>query len=366
MPRCGFGHEAFRIVLGSVLGRGNMRRFGAIAFGVSSLLVLLAVVPTRSSGAGADAAAGMFSWQPTLPPVSPPPTANGAMAYDPALRETVLFGGTPGTFGNTWGWDGTTWSVIASNGPDPRQGIEMAYDARTANLVLFGGVGVGGPSQVAYSDTWTFDGTWHREHPTVSPPFLTSYAMAYDTATGTVVLTGGGGRIGNDATWIWDGTTWSRTASVPFSGGVSGLYGASMSYVPAVRSLVLFGGFDLSAHPKVSSATWEWNGRSWSELKLSPSPPARENASSTYDSSAGGLVLFGGYEPSLADNGFGNDTWIFDGTRWSFVKTIVSPEPRVSAQFADGVVGPPLLFGGYDSTNLANSGYLHDTWTLQG
>ncbi len=74
----------------------------------------------------------------------------------------------------------------------------MAYDAATGTVVLFGGNDLFG----ALADTWTWDGTtWTQRHPATSPSARTSASMAYDAATGTVVLFGGGhGILG---TWTW-------------------------------------------------------------------------------------------------------------------------------------------------------------------
>src|SRR6266705_3485334 len=59
-----------------------------------------------------------------------------AMAYDTARGRVVLFGGYDGTsnLGDTWEWDGTTWTQRASSGPP---GGEMVYDAARGRVVLF-------------------------------------------------------------------------------------------------------------------------------------------------------------------------------------------------------------------------------------
>ena len=64
----------------------------------------------------------------------------------------------------------------------------MAYDAATGTVVLFGGDGSSGD----LGDTWTWNGTtWTEQTPATSPPARESATMAYDAATGTVVLFGG-------------------------------------------------------------------------------------------------------------------------------------------------------------------------------
>ena len=90
--------------------------------------------------------------------------------------------------------------------PPAEAGAAMAYDAATGTVVLFGGNGNS-------SGTWTWDGTtWTEQHPAVHPPARDFAAMAHDAATGTVVLFGGNslGAVPEHLfadTWTWDGTT---------------------------------------------------------------------------------------------------------------------------------------------------------------
>ena len=75
----------------------------------------------------------------------------------------------------------------------------MAYEAATGNVVLFGGLG----KRSVLDGTWIWDGsTWTKQAPKPSPPPVDA-AMAYDAATGNVVLFGGrgGGVLGG--TWPW-------------------------------------------------------------------------------------------------------------------------------------------------------------------
>jgi hypothetical protein len=103
----------------------------------------------------------------------------------------------------------------------------MAYDAATGTVVLFGGLNPAG----LLDDTWTWDGTtWTKQAPAAhqSPRYIAS--MAYDAATGTVVLFGGYDTTTDclfDGTWTWDGTTWTKQAPAgppePPGKGVDGL-----------------------------------------------------------------------------------------------------------------------------------------------
>lgn len=78
------------------------------------------------------------------------------MAYDGARGVTVLFGGFAaggyGQLGDTWEWDGASWTLRSQSGPTPRESHAMVYDgARARVLLLFGGDD--GSSQ---GDTWEY------------------------------------------------------------------------------------------------------------------------------------------------------------------------------------------------------------------
>jgi hypothetical protein len=67
----------------------------------------------------------------------------------------VLFGGfgSRGNLGDTWTWDGTTWTQQhPATHPRPRYGVSMPYDAATGTAVLFGGQGL----RIERADTWTW------------------------------------------------------------------------------------------------------------------------------------------------------------------------------------------------------------------
>jgi hypothetical protein len=80
----------------------------------------------------------------------------------------------------------------------------MAYDRATGTVVLFGGAD---HFHRALGDTWTWDGsTWTKQHPATSPDPRDGASMAYHAATGTVVLFGG---VYSDGTGVYDDTwTW--------------------------------------------------------------------------------------------------------------------------------------------------------------
>ena len=105
----------------------------------------------------------------------------------------------------------------------------MAYDSATGNVVLFGGYGkTGYINNVGYlADTWAWNGTtWTQQSPVTSPPPRESASMAYDTVTGNLVLFGGlsaGGSLAD--TWVWNGTTWTQQSPATAPGTSIRAYG---------------------------------------------------------------------------------------------------------------------------------------------
>ena len=227
------------------------------------------------------------------------------MAYDAATGTTVLYGGSFGVDGRrgTWTWNGSTWTKQpAPTQPPALIGASMAYDAATGTIVLFGGYT---EHPFGYRNgTWTWNGTtWTKQAPATSPPPMSGGAMAYDAATGTVVLFGGnedGITLGD--TWTWDGTTWTKQdpATSP-----PARYGASMAYDTATGTAVLFGGLPNAGVP---NDTWTWNGTNWAKRDTRTRPHGRWEAAMAYDAASGTAVLFGGADfingPTVRD-----DTW---------------------------------------------------------
>ena len=78
--------------------------------------------------------------------------------------------------------------------------------------------------------------------------------------------------------------------------------GATMAYDPATGNMVLFGGYTGSSY---LADTWTWNGTTWTQASPATRPPGRDGAPMAYDPATGNMVLFGGYDGSS----FLADTW---------------------------------------------------------
>jgi hypothetical protein len=89
-------------------------------------------------------------------------------------NKIVLFGGTgvSGPLNDTWEWDGSTWTSLASpSSPPARQGAALATWNKT--VILFGGSdGIPTPmGPMALHDTWGLTGgIWTQLTPMTYPP----------------------------------------------------------------------------------------------------------------------------------------------------------------------------------------------------
>jgi galactose oxidase-like protein len=300
--------------------------------------------------------ASSATWTEQAPAVHPAALYGAAMAYDAATGNLVLFGGWSRNkirpSDATWTWDGSTWTKQApAVSPPARENAVMAYDAATGNVVLFGGETT---RSHRLADTWTWDGsTWTEQSPAASPSPRFLAPMAYDAATGNVVLfggLGGGGHRDLGDTWTWDGSTWTKHAP---AASPAGRIGASMAYDAAAGNIVLFSGIGESGE---FADTWTWDGSTWTKQAPAASPPGRYSAAMAYDAATSSVVLFGG------SNMLG-DTWTWNGTTWTKRTPANSPSPRDLAPMAyDAATGNVVLFGGTTlvGTKVEN---LHDTWT---
>lgn len=292
-------------------------------------------------------------WTDRHPIPSPSSRYYHSMAYDSVRAKTVLFGGIDGTRrGDTWLWDGFSWSLRAATGPSPRINHAMAFDSHRGEIVLFGGSIDGGGNT---NDTWVFDGTtWEQKHPLNSPEPRKLAAMAFDSIRGRVVLFGGFNAPSNYSdTWEWDGSNWVRVES---ENNPSGRNGHALVFDPEIGASLLFGGFDSQR----LNDTWLWNGTDWTKLTPTANPPARNLHSLLYSPVFGAAVLYGGLE---SGTGYFGDLWKFDGTTWIPLTLDGAPRARCAAGMVfDELNNRAFLFGGNGGTRTLQ--YLGETFAL--
>ncbi|MEO6325441.1 MAG: hypothetical protein ABIT01_03175 [Thermoanaerobaculia bacterium] len=287
-------------------------------------------------------------------------TAHG-MAYDSLHRQTVVFGGTGdifGTtlFGDTWGWSGTAWTRLATNGPQARRDGQLAFDAARGRVVLFGGTDTELITGNRYFlETWEFDGATWTNRGTGGPPGRNAHGLVYDAKRQRVVLFGGGAdhvASPNDV-WEWNGTAWARI-TVPGARPAARL-SPLMVYDSRRGRTVLFGGFDAVTGAGLSD-TWEWDGAAWTRRDVAaPLPSDRSGAAIAFDDARGVTVLFGGANAAEVPIA---GVWELDDSGWHARET-AGPTPRIAPAMAyDAPRSRLVLFGGITRA----SGAFADTW----
>lgn len=158
------------------------------------------------------------------------------MAFDAARNETVLFGGAQGItrYGDTWTWDGTTWTERTVPGPSARTDAKMAWDPRRQRIVLFGGF-----DGAIQSDTWEWDGAaWTQRTTPTQPRPRQRHSLAYDPIRARLILHGGQGVFQLGDLWELDDTDW-RPLTVDDTLVVAD---EVMYYDPLARGMITFGG----------------------------------------------------------------------------------------------------------------------------
>ena len=284
------------------------------------------------------------TWTDVQPSNSPPGLQNAPFVYDKALGMAVLFDAG----GDAWLWSGSNWTEETTNVPlNLSSGASAAYDDTAGDVVAVTG-----------GQTWTWNsGGWTQQHPTSSPSAREFASMAFDESTGTVLLYGG--RIPGAPTadqypgdtWTWNESNWveDHPASSPPARS-----NASMSFDLATNSMVLFGGETL--YNITMGDTWAWDGSSWTNQNPTTAPGGRNSAGMAYDAVNGNLLLFSGAYAI-------GDTWVFSVTSWKGSNPTTQPPPRAESAMAyDSANSTVVMYGGIAD----NATYLGDTWLWNG
>ncbi|MFZ2114308.1 MAG: hypothetical protein WAU77_11350 [Solirubrobacteraceae bacterium] len=251
----------------------------------------------------------------------------GSSKASGAIVSVSAAGGTSHT--TVWKYDAqraaftsTDLSVAAT--PPARQGAAMAYDAATGQLVMFGGYGAQSSSSQTgeLSDTWTWDGSsWHEV--AASGPDGGSASMVYDAASRQLLLVqttpNSSGNLSD--TWLWSGSGWTKIAGARGPAD----YSDAAAYDPRLGEVVLLveaGLPNVTRRPQ----TWLWDGHSWTQAQSSHVPPESVGEPLVYDPNSGEVILQGSthmYVPGVGPNSA--DTWGWDGTDWSRLRPASSP-----------------------------------------
>ncbi|MCI4332796.1 MAG: PKD domain-containing protein [Thermoplasmata archaeon] len=249
----------------------------------------------------------------------------------------------------------------------------MAYDVAGGIVVLFQGL-----AAAQYNSTWTYvSGNWTHLPLVHTPPARSGASMVYDAANQEVVLFGGCysayPTLFDNDTWVFSKDTWTELTT-PANATPPARRDASMTYDASRGAVLMFGGTSATyfynnstATGQVYNDTWAFSGGHWTRLATPLAPSQRFGASFGYDFTTQSDVLFGGFDTQYFPNStlVRNDTWTFAGGNWSLATPATSPASRVVAGFAyDSAAGAMLLFGGSTSANpyVSGNGAQNDTW----
>jgi len=247
-----------------------------------------------------------------------------------------------------------SWSLAQpAQSPHPSYSSSMAFDAATGQLVLFGTPDGGScPTPL----TWTWDGAGWTSHTQANIPAGREYpTLAYDPHSKQVVMFGGtaytpgcatgGGQQLTD-TWAWNGGVWSQQhpTTAPAKGDCA-------AFDDATGQLIMFGGAN-------DDETWTWDGSQWGKLVPATVPQAGganpDGCSMTYDAARHVVVMLTPDDSGSADGAL---TWTWNGTDWS----AAAPLPPLPPGNGVEVVEPIA----YDSDTQTDVVYAGRTWPCE-
>ena len=231
------------------------------------------------------------SWTQRTPAATPSPRASPALVYDDQRREILLFGGNIGgstAVADTWSWNGTTWTpMTVTAAPPARDSAAFGYDDSRHQFIVFGGLGTG---SAVLNDTWTLtdgDAAWVQRVTAVAPITRASMSAAFDAKRAQLVIFGGSANLGftqESDTWRWDGTSWLVTAPLD---PPSARYHGAAAYDSASERVIISGGY-------FGSDTTRWDGVNWVVATVPGAIPIKEGVAMAYDEARREMVRFGG------------------------------------------------------------------------
>jgi hypothetical protein len=252
--------------------------------------------------------------------------------YDHAMAslagKVVLFGGRvdggpSDAVGDTWEWDGQTWTQRCVSGPTPRYGHAMA--ALNGRIMLFGGDINGRIDRPTnpVGDTWEWDGSSWTQRFVSGPPARRHHSMT--TVGDKIVLYGGEDTSEaplSDA-WEWDGSAWTQIlVSPPTSALVPPTFVPTSGFAAVAGGAVLLGTFGST------SQTWTFAADTWTQVAVTAPSPRFSYGAATL---GGKAVIFGGEGSSLVST---SETWEWDGQAWTQRSVTNAPSARYSVAMA--------------------------------
>lgn len=254
----------------------------------------------------------------TNPGDAPPARDDFQMADDPSEDEVVVFGGFSQkntVLDDTWTYSDDVWTNITATAgaPPPTFDGAMAYDNATDSVILFGGEHTAGGAYT--NETWQLhDNVWTELAPGVLPPARGNPSITYDPEVGDLILFGGANdTVDFNDTWAFTGTTWTLLTPA-FSPDER--WGAGIAYDPAQDAVVLYGGSPANTYP---FDTFTYAAGTWTLYDTAEASPGQTLGvvQMAYDYSDHYAVLF-------------QDTFTYVNSTWTLSFTSAPPPPALS------------------------------------
>ena len=244
------------------------------------------------------------------------------------------------------------WQLLSpAHSPGPRSGISISFDTTRGKAVMFGGVSKWlGDSNEYNNDTWEWDGDDWTEIITENQPTLrVSSMLAYDEKNAVTVLFGGGDKNGvsvlND-TWLWDGKEWQEVypnhSPEPRRGG-------QLFFDKSLGKIILAGGYENKIEEDGIQSfydTWIWDGSDWEKQQIDIDYMMITNPVAGYDPIRNRALVYNYY-----------NMLVWSDHEWSVIESDEFPLPRFGPAVAmNPNTGDMVLYGGVEGKNMG------DTW----
>jgi len=305
------------------------RSISVIAIRAAVILGHGAALTVCGVGTPADGQCSSGIWVRAEVPPFAPFRFDQVMAFDSVRGVAVCFTGASSNNG-TWEYDGDPWINRSTGGSAVPYGWAVAFDEARGTTVLTGGIDS--------DEMWTWDGSTWMNRLIPRPSARRIHKMTYDSQRSVVVLFGGIHTAPLGDTWEWNGSVWSQRPAA----GPSPRYGHSMAFDPLRSVTVLFGG--IVENGSVNGETWTWNGTEWLQHPVG-GPSARLGSMLVFDPALGGCVLYGGNNNTT--NGDFADTWVWNGVSWTQLAIAGPPARRYTAHAFDSRRGTTVIYGGH-------------------
>ena len=249
--------------------------------------------------------------------IGPPPRYAAASVFDAARKRVVTYGGRVGKkekiIGDVWEWDGSSWTAMIDSSSNARDHHSMVYDKLRKTILMFGGGVFPRKSGPWATDTWGWNGKAWKQIATKGPIGRVT-PLVYDSKRSLTILFGGVGAAleqgapqpNYNDTWGFDGNNWKQLSD----NGPPPRDRHALAYDKIRDRIILYGG---SVGQKVFDDMWEWNGKTWTEIKLQGDTPGQRCLHAMeYDVSRDRVILYGGNNGKTVVG----DTWEWDGKQW--------------------------------------------------